>query len=522
MEANRPVDLESAAIGSSGTNNALHEAEARYQRLYQNMFDAIIVYDYKNEKVLDCNASAIKLLGYSQAEILQLNRFDVMPAKSKFFPGVDIHAVIRKTHRAMVYKGETISSLGEVISKEGKRISAKVNVVPIYKESYYGFVIVHDISKEVEQQMEMNRMFNQQKQILDSIPAPFIFKDLNNNILACNKAMANMLGGSHPRDIVGANLSSWINADKAAEFYKEDAEIINRGQSQVRTIHSFKDKHGNKRWNRSDKTPFLDENGAITGILSYDVDITELMEKNERLKQYIESNKQLENFAAIASHDLQAPLRTINGYTQLLNQRLKGRLTEDEQEFMQFVISATSNMRHLIRDLRTYSQVDSAKLNLKHFSMDGLVKEVLGELKATIDYTKANVQFQDKMPIIRGDRIKKRQLIQNLVTNALKYIAEGVIPKIELNFEDQDQYWYFEVKDNGIGIDESYQERIFELFKRLHTNTTYQGTGIGLSLCKKVVDQHQGTIGVHSIVGKGSTFYFTIAKKVETVEDLMS
>ena len=138
---------------------------------------------------------------------------------------------------------------------------------------------------------------------------------------------------------------------------------------------------------------------------------------------------------------------------------------------------------------------------------------IISELKATIDFTKANINFPENMPRIKGDRIKIRQLFQNLITNALKYMAKDVIPEVNLSCVDQPEHWYFEIKDNGIGIDEPFQEKIFELFNRLHNNTEYQGTGIGLSLCKKIVEQHQGAIGVRSVEGKGSYFLFYHCKE---------
>ena len=172
---------------------------------------------------------------------------------------------------------------------------------------------------------------------------------------------------------------------------------------------------------------------------------------------------------------------------------------------MHFITTATGNMRHLIRDLRAFSKVDSTKLHIRTINSDFMLEEVISELKATIDYKKASIEVPDNLPTIVGDRIKLKQLFQNLITNALKYIGKDVIPNIQIWFEDQEVQWIFKVKDNGIGIAPKNQERIFQLFQRCHAYDDYTGTGIGLSLCKKVVDQHFGEIGVDSELGKGST-----------------
>jgi light-regulated signal transduction histidine kinase (bacteriophytochrome) len=236
--------------------------------------------------------------------------------------------------------------------------------------------------------------------------------------------------------------------------------------------------------------------------------------KNAELTKYIESNNQLENFAAIASHDMQAPLRTIQSYTQLLQRSLKENATPAQNEYMHFITSSTSNMRHLIRDLRAFSKVDSAKLNIRSINIDFMLTEVVKELKATIDYQRAEVVIINNLPVVDGDRIKLKQLFQNLIANALKYVEKDVIPRVEISSEERDEDFLFKVKDNGIGIAEKNQERIFQLFERLHEISQYVGTGIGLSLCKKVVEQHFGKIGVESKEGEGSTFYFTISKGV--------
>ena len=291
--------------------------------------------------------------------------------------------------------------------------------------------------------------------------------------------------------VEGKNLKDLIGEQDAEKFHIEDLEIARSKKPRLNIISRITDINGSTIWGKINKLPFFDLDGKPKGVLTYVVNITDLIEskeeldrKNKELKKYIESNSQLENFAAIASHDLQAPLRTIHSYTQLLQRSLKDKATEDQKDFMHFITNATSNMRHLIRDLRAFSKVDSTQLNLRSIHVGEMLKEVLSELNATIEHQKAAVTFADNMPTIECDRIKLRQLFQNLITNALKYIGKDIIPNVQISFEEQNDYWCFKVKDNGIGIAPEYQEKIFQLFQRLHNRDEYVGTGIGLSLCK--------------------------------------
>jgi len=629
--------------------------EVKFNCLYQNMSDAVILYDYDKEKILDGNLSSLKLFGYSKDELLQLNRFDLIPQYSSFFSNIDVHEHIRKEHRTKVYKGESIVSYVDLIHKQSSNVIGKINIVPIQKNSYKAFVIIHDITRRIKQeralkenqkkyltilnnsqeaivsfslktqsfidcneqvcnifgtktkedflknsiekyytdkfseglsareflhaieektikagfydfvfqpsklngepfiarvrtvydnseedhskiiffmrditsqfedQQEKIHLLNQQKQILNSIPSPFVFKDLQNNIIACNSAFAKTFGinVNSPSQMVGTNLNSWLSKEELQIAEEEDLSVVKSKRTMITKVCNYKDTKGENQWYKKDKTPFMNKKEEVTGILVYTFNVTELITKNKRLKQYIESNTQLENFASIASHDLQAPLRTIHSYTQLLQRKLGPDIDEDEKEYMKFILSATSNMRHLIRDLRSYSQVDSTKLNLSEFCLEKLHVEITAELKSSIVDSKAEISYPKNLIHVVGDRIKIKQLLQNLLANALKYIPEDNTPNINITFEDRAEYWYFEIEDNGIGIAESNQKKIFELFQRLHGSGEYLGTGIGLSLCKKVVEQHQGEIGVKSTLGKGSRFYFTISKNIKSIEELI-
>lgn len=237
--------------------------------------------------------------------------------------------------------------------------------------------------------------------------------------------------------------------------------------------------------------------------------------QNKDLQTYIESNMQLENFAYIASHDLRAPIRNIVSFTNLLEKKLADRLEKPEQEFLQFIITAAVSMQALIEDLLAFSRANTNKRQLSDISLPLLLKELQHELRGPIQDKAAIVHWPQKPLTIRADRIKLKQLLHNLIENALKFSVTQKLIQLTVNVKEKSSEWLFEVKDNGIGIEEEFLNNIFLIFKRLHTQEEYEGTGIGLALCKKLVEQHHGRIWVDSVAGKGSSFYFTIPKGLQ-------
>lgn len=237
-----------------------------------------------------------------------------------------------------------------------------------------------------------------------------------------------------------------------------------------------------------------------------------LNNKNEELERYIESNLELENFAYIASHDLQAPLRTVVSFSELLKKSFKNNLSEAQEEYMKFIMEGSYHMRQLINDLLAFSSINTSLPNPESIKIQHLVELILLDLKENIEEKNASIYCSNLDFTITADKTKIRQLFQNLIANAMKFVDKDVEPNIVIEGEELDTHWKFSIKDNGIGIAPEFQEQVFLMFKRLHGQQIYKGTGIGLSLCKKIVEQHNGEIKVISEEGKGATFYFTIDK----------
>lgn len=229
------------------------------------------------------------------------------------------------------------------------------------------------------------------------------------------------------------------------------------------------------------------------------------------------SNAELEEFAFIVSHDLQEPLRVVATYCQLIQEMYKDVINDTEsKKYMNYIIDATFRMKHLIKDLLDFSRVGRTEKPFKKINIEKIVQNAISDFELYIKEAKAKITYSN-MPVIVGDKIRIQQVFHNLISNAMKFRKIDEKPVIQLDCEEMDDYWLFSIKDNGVGIEEKHFKRIFGVFKRLYTREEYPGTGIGLALCKKIINNHGGKIWVISEKDKGSTFYFTIAK-INTVK----
>lgn len=260
--------------------------------------------------------------------------------------------------------------------------------------------------------------------------------------------------------------------------------------------------------------PVRNQNGKIYLGMLVAIDITNLKEIQQELEIQAEdlkrSNEDLEQFAYAASHDLQEPLRMVSSYVHLIKRRLGDALKGDINEFMDFAIEGASRMQELIYDLLEYSRVDRSGKDFEAVDMNEVLKIQETMLQNTIKTSGTTLKYEN-MPVVKGDKSQLNSLFQNLIENAIKFKGESS-PVIEVGYKEYKNRYNFWVKDNGIGIDERFFKRIFVIFQRLNNRTSYSGTGIGLAICKKIVERHGGKIWVKSVANEGSTFYFDIKK----------
>ena len=269
-------------------------------------------------------------------------------------------------------------------------------------------------------------------------------------------------------------------------------------------------------------SPIVDSFQQIAGVACYAKDITDIKKSGQRLNQLnIElqdqagelaaSNAELERFAYVASHDLQEPLRMVTGFLKLLEKQYKDNLDEASSKYIHFAVDGAERMKKLILDLLEYSRVSTNKELVSNVNMNEVLKDVLQIMDARIKEIPCTIRFNQLPTLKAASRTQMFQLLQNLIGNALKYHSDPPC-EIEIEATEQELDWLFKIKDNGIGFDPQFAERVFVIFQRLHNKSEYSGTGIGLSICKKIVERHGGKIWAVSEKGKGSTFYFSLTK----------
>lgn len=417
------------------------------------------------------------------------------------------------------------------ISAEEREIPAEISVNFI-KDSrgkiINAILSLRDLSKRkriLETLKRDQHMFNV---LMDSIPDAIYFKDLNSRFIRINKPKAIRLGLKNPEEAVGKTDFDFYHEDFARETYEDEKEIMKTGEALIGKVEEVRSKDGITRWVSATKIPMRDKNGKIIGLVGISRDITDLklMERklehtNIELKRRIEelqkvqeelkrSNRELENYTYAVSHDLKAPLRAIRSFTSFLLEDYKDRLDVDGLEYLKRIDAAATRMNEFIEDLLILSRVGRKFMEVEKIDLNNLLEEITQDFKPIIDSKNARV-IVNKLPTLYIQRVWIKQLFMNLIDNGLKF-NKSEVPTVEVSCEDKADEYLFKVKDNGIGIRGEHLNKLFNLFERLHSSEEYEGTGAGLAICKKIVENWGGRIWVESVFGKGSAFYFTIPK----------
>lgn len=345
--------------------------------------------------------------------------------------------------------------------------------------------------------------------VVENIPQKIFMKDRNFRYMSINESFARDLG-IEPEEAVGKTDRAFFPPELAEKYRADDERVMSEEVTDEFDEEYVED--GEKRIVHTTKTPVRDENGNVIGVLGIFRDVTERRRAEQKLEETLKelerSNQELEHFAYVVSHDLQEPLRMVTSYVQLLKKRYEGQLDSDADEFIGFAADGATRMQKMINDLLQYSRVGTRGNPPEPTDCNELLEKALQNLEVAIDESDAEVTC-DELPTVQADESQLIQLFQNLVGNAIKFRSDDP-PRVRIGARRKDGDWLFSVSDNGIGMEPEQADRIFKVFQRLHGRDKYPGTGIGLAVCKRIVERHGGDIWVDSEPGQGSTFYFTI------------
>jgi PAS domain S-box-containing protein len=371
------------------------------------------------------------------------------------------------------------------------------------------------LKRELEQRERIETALRDSEAMYHSLvehaPLSIYRKDLKGHVVFGNASYGKDLG-IDIADLLGKTDFDLFSEEQASQYVADDRRVIETGDP-LRKVERHEGAHGTI-FVEVLKTPIYDHKGNCTGTQGIFWDVTEEYEARRKLEESTaelkRSNEDLAQFAYVASHDLQEPLRMITSYMQLLELRYSELLDESGREFVHFAMDGAERMKNLIRALLEYSRIGTKAAPHEPVPLDAVLADVLGVLQVAIQETGATVTA-DPLPEVPCDRIQISQLFQNLIGNALKFCRDRP-PEIHISAArgSAQHQWTISVRDNGIGIEAAHLERIFVIFQRLHSREAYPGTGIGLALCKRIIERHHGKISVDSELGKGTIFHFTL------------
>jgi len=491
------------------------ESDARYRGLLEAAPDAMVVVNAAGEIVL-LNVQAEHRFGYRRDELVGQKITTVIPEGFAERLRADGTRSAAEALAQQIGTGIELSAL----RKDGSAFPIEIMLSPLDSED--GILVtaaIRDITVRKAAEQNLVQMESRYRGLLEAAPDAMVVVDEAGRIALVNVQAEKQFGyrrdellGQKVTNIIPQGFAERLVAD--AQRSDEDALAQQIGTGLELTALR---KDGSEFPIEIMLSPLTNTEEVLVTAAIRDISTRKHAEILLQLKiaELSRSNEELANFADIASHDLQEPLRMVSSYTQLLARRYKGKLDSDADEFIGFAVDGATRMQRLIQDLLVYSRVGTKGKELLDTSSERALEFALRNLGGVISDSGACVTH-DPLPDVRADDIQLIQLFQNLVANAIKYQKPGV-PSVHVSASKAaDHTWMFSVQDNGIGIEPQYFDRIFGMFQRLHKREEFSGTGIGLAICKKIVERHGGTLSVDSQVNQGSTFRFGLVASTQT------
>ena len=484
------------------------ETENWFKALFENAAFGVVVMD-TGGNILQTNSLISEKLQFSKEEFTGKN--------IESFIHEEDYPVVLENFQSLV-SGKSLTNTGEerLLRKEGgymwgRVICTKVELAP---GNFVVMSLIEDIESEIQDRDDRIKAEKRFETIFKSSPSGIIISRNEGEIIHVNPTFANMVG-ERAEQLEGANIFDFTYEEDLKET-KKLLQMLNKGKINEYDIEKrYVKKNGEVFWAKT-WVSLMERDGDDV----YRVAVVENIDRRKKAEQKLEEknkelteiNQELEHFAYVASHDLREPLRTIASFIQILNKRYGETLDEDGKQFMGFVVEGAKRMQLLIHDLLEYSRVNRFNTDYEKVDLNEVFNTVNRVLKEKIDSTDALI-LAENLPVIQGNKIQLTQVFQNLIDNAIKFRGKKK-PEITITVEELPSKWRIAVSDNGIGISPEYHQRIFIIFQRLHTHEEYTGTGIGLALCKKIIELHGGEVWVESKKNKGTTFTFTIKKNL--------
>ena len=360
------------------------------------------------------------------------------------------------------------------------------------------------LANQIDNAVDQRRTEKKYELLVDNSPDLIAQVSGDGEFVMTNEAMADSFDAT-PGALTGTSLFDLMPEEIAAERLDLGREVIETGETR-----RFEDGYDGEYFHNVFVPVDLPGERETFQVIARD--ITDRKETEIELKETVEkleeSNAQLEQFAYVASHDLQEPLRMVSSYMQLLERQYADELDDDAREFIEYAVDGADRMKQMINDLLQYSRVDTRGGDFEQTDFEAVFEQARDNLQVAIAESEAEIT-RDSLPTVVCDESQMVMLLQNFVSNAIKYCDEGS-PRVHVTAERDGDEYVFAVSDNGIGIPEDQREEVFRIFGRLHGKDEYSGTGIGLAMCQKIVDRHEGDVWVESAVGEGSTFYFSL------------
>ena len=478
---------------------ALQASQQKFMTVFQSSPDAILLTSVDGGQIVDANLATEVITGYTRAEMLGHTTAEL---------GMWVNLEERAAYAALARSGQRMINFETNFRvKNGSVINALISgeVIQIEAGKVY-LSVVRDITSRKQIEMEARQRESLMRALIDNAPFEVWARDLDGVCILENATRVRARGS-----ILGQKLSE--SAGSPEELATWLAHNRSAYAGQIVDIELANHLPGGERYFQSIVAPII-EDQLVSGIVGFNIDITRrklaenalALEKEELTR----SNAELEQFAYVASHDLQEPLRMVSSYMQLIEKRYKGKLDANADEFIAFAVDGATRMQRLINDLLMFSRVGTRGKPFGQVSCEAAFDQAVQNLKMSIEEQQA-VLTHDPLPEVLADGSQLVQLFQNLLGNAIKFHGTAA-PRVHLSVEAGQSEWVFALRDNGIGIEPQYFERIFVLFQRLHERSAYAGTGIGLAICKKIVQRHGGRIWLESTQGQGTTFYFSLPK----------